>query len=193
MIVREGLENQLHAFMTGGKAEAAIKSVGCVACFIRRQLRRSAPLPTRQIEGIFHQGLPNAAAAAGRTDANRFDLGSPGAFVAEAGDEGQLQARDDGPGILANDQNLAGVCRDGGKGIVIGLRQGIAQIFARRPQLIIGQKSDNGRKIGNDCAAKLNVLGHENRAKLLRNRGPFWGLYKPKAPICPERLFYAYP
>lgn len=193
MIKDADLKNQLHAFMAGDKAQPAIKSVGVGARFIGRQLRRSAPPLPRQVKGIFHQGLTDATAAAGRADPNRFDLGPPSAFVTKAGNEGQLQAGNDCAGVLSDDQILARIGRDGGKGIVIGLRQRITQIFSGGAQFIVGQKSNNSWKISNKCSAKSDGLGHGDIAGPLRNMGQLLLLYKPKAKICPEKVSYAYP
>lgn len=184
------LKFQLHAFMAGNKAQPTVKTMGGGAGFIGRQLCRSATLLPGQIKGIFHQGIANAAATARRTDAHRFNLSAPGAFVAEAGNKGQLQASNDNPSLVAHDQSLARIGCDLGKGITVGLRQRISQLFSSSAQLIVGQKLNNGRKIRNKGGAKSGILGHANIKRPLWNRDQSWLLYKLKTQICPEMVAY---
>ena len=184
------LKFQLHAFMAGNKAQPTVKTMGGGAGFIGRQLCRSATLLPGQIKGISHQGITNAAAAARRTDAHRFNLSAPGAFVAEARNKGQLQASNDNPSLVAHDQSLARIIGDCSKGIAIGLGQRISQFFSSSAQLIVSQKLNNGRKIRNKGGAKLGILGHANIRQLLWNRDQSWSLYKLKTKICPEMVAY---
>jgi len=191
MMPAEGLKFQLHAFMTGDKPQSTVKSMGVDAGLVSRELRRSAsPLP-RQIKGIFNQGIANSPAPICRTDADRFNLGTPGTFVAEARNKGQLQASNDSSGIIAHDQGLAGIAYDRRKGITIGLRQGIAQLFPSSTQWIIGQKGDNGRKINNQSGAKSCILGHMTIKVPLENMEQPWFLNKLKTQVYPERVSYA--
>src|SRR5580704_12917887 len=98
--------------MAGDKVEPLVEAVRLGARVIAGQLDQTAALAPGDRDGMADELFAQSPPAAGGADPDPLDLPALHAVARKAGNDGELQAAEDGPGALGDQQEIPGLRSD---------------------------------------------------------------------------------
>ena len=141
--LRLGVKGQLQPFMARREAEVVIEPDRVGARLIARQLEQPATAFPAFFDRPFKKLPAGSTAPMGRRDPDALNLSTPHASARQAWNKGHLHTADDNAVTIGDGQQLVGVTLNGGKRLSVLRVHWRADVFAPRPQCIVGKQRNN--------------------------------------------------